>query len=292
MHNFPQSGILNDGNRLHLNHGPIDLIIEAFGDHAVVRSAYEQAQIKFNHILIDLVAELSLLRAPVSQNKKLLKSAIGLRMQDAVYPFYPTFVTPMAAVAGAVADYMLSILCENNKLRKAYVNNGGDIAIYLEDNEVFNIGIITDLKTRAIGGTIAITQIDNINGIATSGRHGRSHSLGIADAVTVLAKNSAQADAAATLIANAVDLQDTTLVKKIPANELSPDSDLADKLVTVDVGKLPRKLAEKAVAQGCDRAVDYINRGLIKAATISLQGIVEVVGSRHILTQNGNAKIS
>ena len=102
MHNWPQSGILNDGNRLHLNHGPIDLIIEAFGDHAVVRSAYEEAQIKFNRILIDLVAELSLLRAPVSQNKKLLKSAIGLRMQDAVYPFYPTFVTPMAAVAGAV----------------------------------------------------------------------------------------------------------------------------------------------------------------------------------------------
>ena len=290
MHNWPQSGILNDGSRLHLNHGPIDLIIEAFGDNEVVHSAYEKAQIKFNHILTELVAELSLLRAPVSQNKKLLKSAIGLRMQDAVYPFYPTFVTPMAAVAGAVADYMLSILCENNKLRKAYVNNGGDIAVYLEDDEVFNIGIVTDLKTRAIWGTTTLTHIDNINGIATSGRHGRSHSLGIADAVTVLAKNSAQADAAATLIANEVDVQDTTLVKKIPANELYPDSDLTDQLVTVDVAKLPKKLAERAVAQGCDRAVDYIDRGLIKAATISLQGIVEVVGSRHLLTQNCNAK--
>ena len=290
MHNLPQSKILNDGKRLHLNHGPIDLIIEAFGDHEVVRSAYEKTQIKFNHILIDLVAELSLLRAPVSRKKNILKSPVGLRMQNAVQPFYPTFITPMAAVAGAVADYMLSILCENNKLRKAYVNNGGDIAIYLNHNEVFNIGIITDLKTRAIGGTTAITQIDNINGIATSGRHGRSHSLGIADAVTVLAKNSAQADAAATLIANAVDVQDTTLVKKIPANELYPDSDLADQLVTVDVAELPKKLAERAVAQGCDRAVDYIDRGLIKAATISLQGIVEVVGSRHLLTQNCNAK--
>ena len=80
-------------------------------------------------------------------------------MQDAVYPFYPTFVTPMAAVAGAVADYMLSILCENNKLRKAYVNNGGDIAVYLEDDEVFNIGIVTDLKTRAIWGTTTLTPV-------------------------------------------------------------------------------------------------------------------------------------
>ena len=107
MHNWPQSGISNDGSRLHLNHGPIDLIIEAFGDNEVVYSAYEKAQIKFNHILTELVAELSFLRAPGSQNKKLLKSAIGLRMQDAVYPFYPTFVTPMAAVAGAVADLSL-----------------------------------------------------------------------------------------------------------------------------------------------------------------------------------------
>ena len=45
-----------------------------------------------------------------------------------------------------------------------------------------------------------------MRGIATSGWRGRSFSLGIADAVTVLAATAAEADAAATMIANAVDL--------------------------------------------------------------------------------------
>ena len=286
MHNNVQSNILADGNRLHLNHGPIDLIIEAFGETKTVQYAYEKATNKFNNVLTDLVPELSTLRSPISQHRDTLKSPVGLRMQNAVQLFYPTFVTPMAAVAGSIADYMLKILCEGNKLSKAYVNNGGDIAIYLDHHEVFNIGIITNLKTRAIAGTVSISKKDAINGIATSGWHGRSHSFGIADAVTVLAPNAAQADTAATLIANAVDLPGSTLIKKMPAKELFPDTDLGDKLVTTDVALLPKKLAVKAVEAGCKRANEYIHRGLINAATISLQGVVKVVGPNRILTQD------
>ena len=150
MLNTVQSNILSDGSRLHLNHGPIDLIIEAFGETEIVQCAYERATNKFNNVLTDLVRELPALRSPISQNRNTLKSPVGLRMQNAVQPFYPTFVTPMAAVAGSVADYVLKILCEGDKLRKAYVNNGGDIAIHLDQHEVFNIGIITNLKTETV----------------------------------------------------------------------------------------------------------------------------------------------
>ena len=101
---------------------------------------------------------------------------------------------------------------------------------------------------------------DPVRGIATSGRHGRSFSLGIADAVTVLAKTAAQADAAATVIANAVDLPGHPAILRRPACELQPDSDLGDRLVTRDVGALSEQEIEagagsrrqpRAAAAGC-----------------------------------------
>ena len=64
--NGPQANLLPDGRRLHLNHGPIDLIIEAFGEAAEVRAAYEQATARFQTILTELVEELPELRSAAS----------------------------------------------------------------------------------------------------------------------------------------------------------------------------------------------------------------------------------
>ncbi|MFX7144802.1 hypothetical protein ABTI11_20165, partial [Acinetobacter baumannii] len=82
--------------------------------------------------------------------------------------------------------------------------------------------------------------------IATSDRHGRSFSRGIADAVTVLAKTASQADAAATIIANNVDLPGHPAIQRVPANELQPDSDLGSRLVTRAVGTLTEQEIETA----------------------------------------------
>ena len=68
-----------------------------------------------------------------------------------------------------------------------------------------------------------------MRGVATSGWRGRSFSLGIADAVTVLAATAAAADAAATIIANAVDLPGHPAIARRPASELEDDSDLGDR---------------------------------------------------------------
>ena len=288
MDSGPLSQMLVGSNRLHLNHGPIDLVIEAFGDNTEVISAYKRAEAYFNNILAELAADLFILRTPISKQRNKFISPVSIRMQRAVQPFYPTFITPMAAVAGSVADYILSILCEGKQLRKAYVNNGGDIAIYLTDHEVFNIGIFTDPRNKNMAGSVSIGKTDYVSGIATSGRHGRSHSLGIADAVTVLATNAAQADAAATLIANAVDLPHSSFIERLPANELSPDSDLGDRLVTTGVAHLPTTAVDEAIMRGCELANTYIDRGLIKAAWVSLQGVVRIVGPSHFLTEDRN----
>ncbi|WP_245584721.1 hypothetical protein [Salipiger mucosus] len=114
--------------------------------------------------------------------------------------------------------------------------------------------------------------------MATSGRHGRSHSLGIADAVTVLARDAARADAAATLIANAVDLPGHPSVTRVPAEELSPDSDLGPRLVTTDLGPLTASEIDRALAAGLSLAEDYRARGLIHAACLALSGERRMIG--------------
>jgi ApbE superfamily uncharacterized protein (UPF0280 family) len=209
-----QAAMLPDGKRLHLQHGPIDLIIAADGKVAEVRRAYMAARARFDTVLTRLAGELPLLRTQMSQQGLPVEGPVARRMAQAVQPFWREQVTPMAAVAGAVADEMLAAMLEAADVRRAYVNNGGDIALHLADDERFSIA--------SANGHVSVAAGDGVGGIATSGRHGRSHSLGIADSVTVLAHSGAAADVAATLIANAVDLPGSPKVKRVAAHELSP----------------------------------------------------------------------
>ena len=214
--NGPQASLLPDRKRLHLNHGPIDLIIEGFGDTAEVEAAYRQAVQRFETILEELVAELRELRRPATCAPRAFLGPTARRMEAAVSPLaHRAFITPMAAVAGAVADEVLAALVSGRRLDKAYVNNGGDCALHLCRGASM---------TLAVAGTgngfcdrITIRGSDPVRGVATSGWRGRSFSLGIADAATVLAMSGAAADAAATLVANAVDLPGHPAVTRRPA---------------------------------------------------------------------------
>jgi ApbE superfamily uncharacterized protein (UPF0280 family) len=126
-------------------------------------------------------------------------------------------------------------------------------------------------------GTMRLDSAQPVRGIATSGWRGRSFSLGIADAVTVLARRAAMADAAATIIANAVDLPGHGAVRRRTARELSPDSDLQDRLVTVDVAPLESAAIDEALGYGANCARSLLEENLIDAAAIHLQGETRVV---------------
>lgn len=266
--NGPQAAMLPDGRRLHLNHGPIDLVIEAFGDRDEVGASYRQAIARFATVLDELVGELAQLRLPVTGEPRAFSCTTARRMEEATSRFAPRFITPMAAVAGSVAEEVLAALVEGRALERAYVNNGGDIALHLAPGRAM---------TAAIAGTghgfadrIEIRASDPIRGIATSGWRGRSHSLGIADAVTVLAKSASLADAAATLIANAVDLPRHPAIERKPANLLSPDSDLGTRPVTTDVGPLSEEDVRAALENGLRIADDFVRRGHIVSAALFL----------------------
>jgi ApbE superfamily uncharacterized protein (UPF0280 family) len=271
--------MLPDGRRLHLQDGPIDLIIEAFGEAAAVREAYGAAAARFATILDELCAELPLLRASADPRDCPLQGAVARRMHAAVAPFAAEqFITPMAAVAGAVAEEVLGAMVSAAPLRRAYVNNGGDIALHLAPGQRFSIGMVDRPDRPGLFGTASVAAEDAVRGIATSGWRGRSFSLGIADAVTVLADSAARADAAATMIANAVDLEHPGIAR-VPADELQPDSDLGARRVTRRVPRLTSAEIERALAAGVAFAETVRARGLIRAAALHLQGCTRLVGA-------------
>src|SRR5689334_7722961 len=281
MNRRPQIALLADGKRLHLQDGPIDLIVEANGSETDVRAAYEAAARRFTGLLDELCAELVELRSAANPLRTALKGVVARRMHAAVAPFaVDGFITPMAAVAGSVAQEILGAMLAAAPLDRAYVNNGGDIALHLTGREQFTVGLMDRPDAQGVMRTMTVDADSLVRGIATSGRHGRSFSLGIADAVTVLAKTAAQADAAATIIANAVDLPGHPAIHRVPANELQPDSDLGGRLVTRDVGTLTEHEIEEALEAGSRRAQQLLSAGLIEGAALRLLGETIIVGAR------------
>ncbi|AZO26509.1 MULTISPECIES: UPF0280 family protein [unclassified Mesorhizobium] len=282
--NGPQAHWLADGRRLHLNHGPIDLVVEAFGETGECRAAYAQAVSRFQTILTELVEELPELRRPASSIPRAFVGATARRMEVAVAPLAESFITPMAAVAGSVADEILAALVAGRRLDRAYVNNGGDSAIHLGKGETMTLAIAG--TGHGMADRITIHAEDGVRGVATSGWRGRSFSLGIADAVTVLARTGAEADAAATLIANAVDLPGHPAIRRVPARDLAPDSDLGGRPVTQGVGALASGEVGQALDNGLAVAEDFRRRGLIAASALFLAGQSRISGSVALAAPN------
>lgn len=270
-----------EGERLHLSHGPIDIVLKAWGERDAPQAAYAAAWARFPRILPELCGELAELRKPMAEAPRVASPA-GLRMHAACLPFAGMFVTPMAAVAGAVADELLAEMCRAAPLTRAFVNDGGDIAVHVVPGARLAIGVAGDFRDRPVphvNGQITLTGGDGIGGIATSGAQGRSFSLGIADAVTTLAANAAAADVAATLIANAVNIEGAhPLIVRKRACDLDPDSDLGALPVTVSVGRLAPDEVSGAIAAGEARAGEFLARGQIRGAALMLQGHAGVVG--------------
>ncbi len=284
-------------NRLHLQQGPINLVIKAYGPDIAVYKSYKKAIAGFEDILPGLVQNLPLLRQPVNHRDhrahrthrtQIEDCPTAQRMLKAVSCYDHIFVTPMASVAGAVADEILSIMYDVLGIEKILVNNGGDIAIYLAQNQTINIGVVPCLAEAIAEAKITVTAQDQIGGIATSGWNGNSYSLGIADAVTVLAPNAANADVAATLIANKVNVDDKAIRRK-PAYELDDHSDLSHRLVTVRVDPLPEIKIKTALNKGLDFAYELVRKRHISSVLLSLQG--QWASTDETLMQKNNRKI-
>jgi uncharacterized protein len=282
MNSRAQIRTLADSRRLHMHDGPIDLVLEAFGDTREIEAAYRAAAKRFVTVLDELCSELAFLRQPARADDQLPAGPIALKMVAAVRPYASgTFITPMAAVAGAVAEEILEAMTTSAELSRAYVNDGGDIALHLSPGERFMVGMVERPDRPSLFGTTTIDASQRVRGIATSGWRGRSFSLGIANAVTVLANTAAMADAAATIIANAVDLPGHPNIKRVPACELAPDTDLGERLVTQAVGELSPYEIHDALSAGVRVAESLRVAKLIRAAALNLRGETRVANGEH-----------
>lgn len=286
-------------DRWHFQHGPIDLIIGIDGDRAVVTEAIDEAFAAFAPMLGELVCHLPALRRPVvwqpgdrtdgfagcsgaasDHAAPALAARVASRMIAACQPHAKLFVTPMAAVAGSVADEVLALLWREG-IRRAFVNNGGDIALNLAPGAHFTFAIADsvapDAMQAASSTRVRIDSDSPVRGLATSGWQGRSLSLGIADAVTVLARSAAQADVGATLVANAVDV-DSPAVQRARACDRVADSDLRALPVTVSVGALSPQQISQALAAGSLFASECVQRGEVIGARLLLSNEFRLLG--------------
>jgi ApbE superfamily uncharacterized protein (UPF0280 family) len=271
---------LDDG-RWHFQHGPIDLILGADGDADAVARGVERMWQRFRQVLPELVGELPMLRHAVGEPAA-LQGRVAQRMFSACWPHRAAFITPMAAVAGSVADELIGCISSECGIVRAYVNNGGDIALHLQAGQSYRIGLFADLARFSnhafqLDADFEIAAAMPVRGVATSGWRGRSFSLGIADSVTVFAASAAVADAAATMIANRVDADHPAIVRA-PASSLKDDTDLGDLPVTVDVGALPADVVEAALERGAWHAKCLIRDKLVFGAVLVLHGNTRVLG--------------
>ena len=275
-----------DRGRWHFQHGPIDCIVGVDGAEEGVAVALEQAWGRFEGLLAELVGELPLLRADLSAARAprlAVEGTVARRMLAACRPYGEagTFITAMAAVAGSVAEELIAFFVRP-AIARAYVNNGGDIALHVGEGQAFDVGVVADPALALAGappaGRFAVAASSAVRGIATSGWRGRSFSLGIADSVTVLARSASVADAAATIVANAVDIDDAGIVRA-PASSIRDDSDLGERLVVRAVPRLAESAVEQALTRGAAMASAQVDAGRIIGAVLSLQGRWRVVGT-------------
>jgi len=224
---------------------------------------------------LDRIAGLKeVLKLPHRQIRKEISDEIAGAMIRSVRTVGDADLTPMAAVAGTLADFVADWL-QSRGMTRVIVDNGGDIAVRLCPGETVRIGVRPDVRFQSISHVILLDSRFSSWGITTSGLGGRSFTRGIASAVTVAAQNASIADAASTAIANGCFVEDERILQ-MPAEELDPDTDLVGVPVTVSVGELEPEKYLRAIRQACCKAETLTGKGTIRGALIVAGGLASM----------------
>lgn len=261
---------LPGGRAVLAEHGPLRLVIQAFsGEKPEIKFATEAAYYSFD-CLARVAGEMPLLR---QRHPLLLVTAqdeIANTMIESVRRIGDEDLTPMAAVAGTIADFVADYLFRDTVTR-VIVDNGGDIAIRLQPGEVVRVGFRPVISSQEISHLIRIDARNLSWGVNTSGLGGRSLTRGIASGVTAFAETSSLADAAATAIANSCFSDDDNILQ-VPANTLDPNTDLGHTLVTLSAVGISAKTEGKSLENGLKKAEQLMKKGAIRGAVIAVGG--------------------
>lgn len=264
--------------------GPVSMVITASrngeGDTQLCRAAFPVIAA----CLEDLRPSLEMLRRYPPQVELEQLTGAGETMARAVLRTGDPWLTPMAAVAGTVADAVADFLFAQGA-EKVTANNGGDIALRLAPGQSLGLGVLYDLERGGVDRVVHLTAEKGVGGVATSGLGGRSLTTGIASGVTVFSRRCAQADALATLLADRSCI-DSPAVHTRLAGELDPDSDIAGLPVVVAVDPLGREEKERALDQVLREAEAQYRRGNLLACIATVQGVTVTYDPNGILEEN------
>jgi ApbE superfamily uncharacterized protein (UPF0280 family) len=199
-----------------------------------------------------------------------VREPLALKMAASVQAVGDEDLTPMAAVAGTIADAVADFLVDRGQTR-VIVENGGDVAIRNSEGEALTVGIRPEVGDARITHVIGLDTGRSSWGVATSGFGGRSLTRGVVSAAMVVAADASLADAAATAVANA-SRSEAEAVACRPAEAVDPQTDIPGLSVTVAVGPLGKPAREQALARSIRRAEELVERGVIFGAFAALQG--------------------
>jgi ApbE superfamily uncharacterized protein (UPF0280 family) len=251
--------------------GPMRLVIRAWNKTQPQILLARRAAEESISYLEQIARCRSLLSRPWPQIKNLCDDELAQRMVTSVKTIGDGDLTPMAAVAGTIADAVADWLFERG-LTRVIVDNGGDIAVRLAQGERATVGVRPQITSRLISHVIYLDSSRSAWGVTTSGMGGRSFTRGIASAVTVLADNASVADAAATAVANSCFVEDKGIIQ-LPAEKIEPNSDLMGTLITTEVGHLSSEKILAAINNARLKADEFSQKGIIIGAFIALAGV-------------------
>jgi ApbE superfamily uncharacterized protein (UPF0280 family) len=195
---------------------------------------------------------------------------LALKMVASIQAVGDEDLTPMAAVAGTIADAVADFLFERG-LTRVLVDNGGDVAVRCCDGDPVAVGIRPNVESKSIAQVMVLGPERTAWGIATSGLGGRSLTRGVLEVATIVAADASLADAAATAVANASRVQDPTVVRKL-AETIDGYTDIAGLEVTAAVGPLSVARKDLALSQALARAEELITKNVIYGAYAAVQG--------------------
>ena len=266
----------NDEEAVLVECGPMRLVIRAWNrDQRQTTLARQSAEESIS--FLERIARCrALLGRPWPQIGDLSENELAHRMVTSVRAIDDHDLTPMAAVAGTIADAVADWLFERG-MTKVIIDNGGDISIRLKKDEKATVGIRPRVTSHHITHLVRLDAGRSKWGVTTSGVGGRSLTRGIASAVTVLAADASVADAASTAIANACFVEDAG-IEQLPAKKIDPNTDLANLLVTAEVRSLSANKILKAITAAQQKAEYLSQKDVIFGAFIALEGQSVITG--------------
>lgn len=260
-----------DRGRILAECGPMRLVIEAQVGRITQRESCIRAAEEAFLLLERIAQQRRLLSRHYRDVPDGLDDFLALKMIRSVLAVDEE-LTPMAAVAGTIADGAATFLFRRGMTR-VIVNNGGDVAIRTDSGVSVNVGIRPELNHSTLNDIMTLGDERSSWGVATSGLEGRSLTRGVASAATIIAGSASLADAAATSIANASYVEDETVIRR-PAEELDEQTDIPGIAVTVQAGPFTEEKKDLALSGAMNKAKAFLKKGLIFGAYIVVDGKV------------------